>query len=144
MRTLIQSTTRYVSSIVVVIALVLLMMPGPAVAQDPQGEVKIEWLTWSFFRITSPRGKVILTNPWLSNPDSRTSLEQIDRADITSRTRVVRTTIDETSCLDKNHRRAQRISSLVIQSPSILNPLFRKLFLGKRRICASGRWRRPG
>ena len=82
MRTLIQSTTRFVSSIVVLITLVLLMMPGPVVAQDPQGEVKIEWLTWSFFRITSPKGKVILTNPWLSNPDSQTSLEQIDQADI--------------------------------------------------------------
>jgi len=82
MRTLIQSTTRFVSSIVVLITLVRLMMPGPVVAQDPRGEVKIEWLTWSFFRITSPKGKVILTNPWLSNPDSQTSLEQIDQADI--------------------------------------------------------------
>jgi L-ascorbate metabolism protein UlaG (beta-lactamase superfamily) len=42
----------------------------------------VEWLTWSFFRITSPEGKVILTNPWLSNPDSKTTLEQIDKADI--------------------------------------------------------------
>ena len=82
MRTLIRSTTRFVSSIVVLMALMLLVMPGPVVAQDTQGEVKIEWLTWSFFRITSPKGKVILTNPWLSNPDSQTSLEQIDRADI--------------------------------------------------------------
>lgn len=73
---------RKVSSIVVLISLVLLMMPGPAVAQDTQGEVKIEWLTWSFFRITSPKGKVILTNPWLSNPDSQTSLDQIGQADI--------------------------------------------------------------
>ena len=75
LRTLIRSTTRFVSLIVVLIILVLLVMPGPVVAQDPQGEVKIEWLTWSFFRITSPKGKVILTNPWLSNPDSQTSLE---------------------------------------------------------------------
>ena len=82
MLTLIQSTTRFVSSIVVLITLMLLVMPGPVVAQDSQGEVKIEWLTWSFFRITSPKGKVILTNPWLSNPDSQTSLEQIDQADI--------------------------------------------------------------
>ncbi len=52
MRTLIQSPIRFVSSIVVLIALVLLVLPGPVVAQDPQGEVKIEWLTWSFFRIT--------------------------------------------------------------------------------------------
>ena len=82
MRTKFQSPIRFVSSIVVLIALVLLVLPGPVVAQDTQGEVKIEWLTWSFFRITSPKGKVILTNPWLSNPDSQTSLEQIDQADI--------------------------------------------------------------
>ncbi len=82
MLTLIQSTTRFVSSIVVLMTLILLVMPGPVVAQDSQGEVKIEWLTWSFFRITSPTGKIILTNPWLSNPDSQISLEQIDQADI--------------------------------------------------------------
>ena len=82
MRTLIRSTARFVSSIIVLTSLMLLVTPGPVVAQDSQGEVKIEWLTWSFFRITSPMGKVILTNPWLSNPDSQTSLEQIDQADI--------------------------------------------------------------
>ena len=82
MRTLIQSTTRYVSLIVVLITLVLLVMPGPVVAQDPQGEVETGWLTSSFFRIASPEGKVALSNPWLGNPDRRTSLEQIDQADI--------------------------------------------------------------
>jgi len=82
MLSLIQSKTWFVLSTVVLMALSLLVTPGPAVAQDAQGEVKIEWLTWSFFRITSPEGKVILTNPWLSNPDSQTTLEQIDRADI--------------------------------------------------------------
>ena len=82
MGTLIQTPMRFVASIVVLITLVLPVMPGPAVAQGSQGKVTIEWLTWSFFRITSPQGKVILTNPWLSNPDSRTSLKQIDRADI--------------------------------------------------------------
>ncbi len=82
LHTLVQSTTRFVSSIVVLITLILLVMPGPVVAQGSPGEVKLEWLTWSFFRIASPTGQVILTNPWLSNPDSQTSLEQIDQADI--------------------------------------------------------------
>ena len=82
MRTLIQSTTRYVSLIVVLITLVLLVMPGPVLAQDPRGEVETGWLTSSFFRIASPEGKVALSNPWLGNPDRRTSLEQIDQADI--------------------------------------------------------------
>ena len=47
-----------------------------------EGEVKIEWLTWSFYRITTPGGKVILTNPWYSNPDSNITLDDIPEADI--------------------------------------------------------------
>jgi len=50
--------------------------------QEQISEVKIEWLTWSFFRITTPGGVVILTNPWYTNPDSTTSLEDIPEADI--------------------------------------------------------------
>jgi len=46
------------------------------------GETKIEWLTWSFFRITTPGGKVILTNPWYANPDSSITLDNIPEADI--------------------------------------------------------------
>jgi len=46
------------------------------------GETKIEWLTWSFFRITTPGGKVILTNPWYTNPDSSITLDNIPEADI--------------------------------------------------------------
>lgn len=62
--------------------LVLVCLASPAFPQSPGGTVKLEWLTWSFFRITSPGGKVILTNPWLTNPDSQTKLEDIDKADI--------------------------------------------------------------
>lgn len=47
-----------------------------------KGEVKMEWLSWSHFRFTSPTGKVILTNPFLTNPDSKTKLEDIKKADI--------------------------------------------------------------
>ena len=47
-----------------------------------EGEVKIEWLTWSFYRITTPGGKVILTNPWYTNPDSSIGLDDIPEADI--------------------------------------------------------------
>ncbi len=50
--------------------------------QEQNGDVKIEWLTWSFFRITTPDGKVILTNPWYTNPDSSISLDDIPEADI--------------------------------------------------------------
>ncbi len=50
--------------------------------REQNSDVKIEWLTWSFFRITTPGGKVILTNPWYTNPDSSISLDDIPEADI--------------------------------------------------------------
>ena len=50
--------------------------------QEQNGDVKIEWLGWSFYRITTPGGVVILTNPWYTNPDSAISLEDIPEADI--------------------------------------------------------------
>lgn len=49
------------------------------------GTVKLEWLTWSFFRFTSPAGKVILTNPFITgNPDAAAGvkLEEIAKADL--------------------------------------------------------------
>ena len=46
-------------------------------------EVTVEWLTWSFFRLTSPTGKVILLNPWIEgNPDSVIGLADVPRADL--------------------------------------------------------------
>ena len=46
-------------------------------------EVTVEWLTWSFFRLTSPTGKVILLNPWVEgNPDSVITLADVPRADL--------------------------------------------------------------
>jgi L-ascorbate metabolism protein UlaG (beta-lactamase superfamily) len=63
-------------------AMTMFAMPGEVVrAQTSQEGIQIEWLTWSFFRITSPRGKVILTNPWLTNPDSQNTLDDIEKAD---------------------------------------------------------------
>lgn len=60
----------------------LLGLPGsPAQAQS--GTVKLEWLSWSFFRFTSPNGKVILTNPFIAgNPDAAVTLADIARADL--------------------------------------------------------------
>lgn len=46
-----------------------------------KGEVKMEWLSWSHFRFTSPTGKIWLTNPHLDNADNKTKLEDI-KADI--------------------------------------------------------------
>ena len=82
MRTLIQSATRYVSLIAVLITLALLGMPGPVFAQGPQGVVGTEPPASSFFRLASPKGKAALSSPWLGKPDSRTSLEPIGQAGI--------------------------------------------------------------
>ena len=55
---------------------------GEESMQEQNGDVKIEWLGWSFYRITTPGGVVILTNPWYENPDNPTSLDDIPKADI--------------------------------------------------------------
>ncbi len=52
-------------------------------AQAQSGPVKVEWFGWSFFRFTSPNGKVILTNPYITgNPDAAVKLEEITKADL--------------------------------------------------------------
>ena len=65
-------------------ALVALLVPTPpqsAVAQG--GTVRVEWLGWSFFRFTSPNGKVILTNPYITgNADAAVSVDDVTRADL--------------------------------------------------------------
>ncbi len=54
-----------------------------SVAQAQTAPVKMEWLGWSFFRFTSPTGKVILTNPFITgNPDAGVKLEDITKADL--------------------------------------------------------------
>ena len=69
-------------SVVFVLMIAGLVTVLPGHAQQSGKGVQIEWLTWSFFRITSPEGKVILTNPWVTNPDSQITLEQVKQADV--------------------------------------------------------------
>jgi hypothetical protein len=45
------------------------------------GKVKIEWLGHEFYRLTSPKGVVILTSPWLANPDGPVALSDLARTD---------------------------------------------------------------
>ena len=64
---------------------VVLGLASGSAALAQSGPVKLEWLTWSFFRFTSPGGKVILTNPFISgNPDAAAGvkLEDIAKADL--------------------------------------------------------------
>jgi len=51
-------------------------------AQPAGGSVTVEWFGWSHYRFTSPTGKVILTNPFTSNPDSPIKPEDIEKADL--------------------------------------------------------------
>lgn len=62
---------------------------GTAEAQPAAPPARLEWLGWQFFRVTTPRGKVILFNPALNDPramfrnqESPVSLEDIDKADL--------------------------------------------------------------
>ncbi len=55
---------------------------GPAGAQAPTGTVKMEWFSWSIFRFTSPTGKVVLTNPFVTNPDSQVKVEDFPKVDV--------------------------------------------------------------
>jgi L-ascorbate metabolism protein UlaG (beta-lactamase superfamily) len=67
---------------VAALAAVLVAMPGPAAAQQASGQVNMEWFGWSFFRFTSPGGKVVLTNPYAANPDSPLKPEDVTKADL--------------------------------------------------------------
>jgi L-ascorbate metabolism protein UlaG (beta-lactamase superfamily) len=56
-----------------------LWAPGAA-AQAPS--VKMEWFSWSIFRFTSPGGTVILTNPFVANPDSPVKAADFPKVDV--------------------------------------------------------------
>jgi len=55
---------------------------APAAAQAQGGTVKMEWLSWSIFRLTSPTGKVVLTNPFVTNPDSLVKVDDFPKVDV--------------------------------------------------------------
>ena len=76
----IRFTTRVVSTIVLLAA--SLMAAPIAIAQTAeQGKVKVEWLGHQFFRLTSPNGVVVITSPWLGNPDGPVPLDSLQRTD---------------------------------------------------------------
>ena len=55
----------------------------PAPIQAQENMVTLEWWGWSLFRLTSPDGKVILTNPFITgNPDASVSLDDITKVDL--------------------------------------------------------------
>ncbi|MBI2359491.1 MAG: MBL fold metallo-hydrolase [Deltaproteobacteria bacterium] len=64
------------------LTLIFLLTGGKTLFAQSKAEVKMEWLSWSHFRFTSPNGKVVLTNPHLDNPDNKTKLEDLSKVDL--------------------------------------------------------------
>jgi L-ascorbate metabolism protein UlaG (beta-lactamase superfamily) len=64
------------------LALGAICVTWPAAAFAAADSVKIEWLSWSIFRMTSPTGKVVLTNPFVTNPDSPVKVEDFPKVDV--------------------------------------------------------------
>src|SRR5262245_34610873 len=71
---------RTLRALPVMFATAWLLVAPDASAQSPP--VRLEWLSWSHFRLTSPGGKVILTNPFVTNPDSPIKVDDITKADL--------------------------------------------------------------
>ena len=62
------------------VAAMLATWAGHAPAQS--GPVKMEWLSWSIFRFTSPAGKIVVTNPFVTNPDSPVKVHDFPKVDV--------------------------------------------------------------
>lgn len=73
---------RRVLTMMAVLATVLLVSIAPLSANAQGGAVTLEWFGWSHFRLTSVNGKVILINPFLTNPDSTVSLDDLSSVDL--------------------------------------------------------------
>ena len=65
-----------------VVALVLACLAWPASGFAAGDPVKLEWFSWSIFRLTSPTGKIVLINPFVTNPDSKVKIADFPKADV--------------------------------------------------------------
>jgi L-ascorbate metabolism protein UlaG (beta-lactamase superfamily) len=69
-----------------VIACAAILAAGVAAPVLAQGKVEVQWLGQAAFRITSPGGKVIVTDPWLINnpltPAQYKNLEALGKIDV--------------------------------------------------------------
>ena len=76
----------FVARTLLALAFVLasLAEPSTGFAQTPRaepGKVKVEWLGHEFYRLTSAKGVVIITSPWLANPDGPVPIDDLARTD---------------------------------------------------------------
>jgi L-ascorbate metabolism protein UlaG (beta-lactamase superfamily) len=79
-------SSRLITHAVLTLSLVVgfLVVSTVGFAQTPadgRGKVKIEWLGHEFYRLTSPKGVVVITSPWLANPDGPVPLDSLARTD---------------------------------------------------------------
>ena len=63
-----------------VLASTLVGWPTQVPAQS--SPVKMEWFSWSIFRFTSPTGKIVVTNPFVTNPDSPVKVDDFPKVDV--------------------------------------------------------------
>src|SRR6266404_2549183 len=80
------SSIRCTSRLALTLSLIAvsLVASSPGYAQTSaagQGKVKVEWLGHEFYRLTSPKGVVVITSPWLANPDGPVALNELARTD---------------------------------------------------------------
>ena len=74
--------TRAVLTLSLVVGVLVVSTVGFAqTPADGQAKVKIEWLGHEFYRLTSPKGVVVITSPWLANPDGPVPLDSLTRTD---------------------------------------------------------------
>ncbi len=66
----------------VTLAVAWMLVAWPVGARAQSGSVKLEWFSWSIFRLTSPTGKVVLTNPFVTNPDSPVKVADFPKVDV--------------------------------------------------------------
>jgi L-ascorbate metabolism protein UlaG (beta-lactamase superfamily) len=59
----------------------LLALSSVAASAAPKTPVTLEFFSWSIFRLTSPEGTVILTNPFVTNPDSPVKVANFPKVD---------------------------------------------------------------
>jgi L-ascorbate metabolism protein UlaG (beta-lactamase superfamily) len=65
--------------VVAAIAGLLALASSAVLAQ--QKPVTLEYFSWSIFRLTAPSGEVILTNPFVTNPDSSVKVADFPKVD---------------------------------------------------------------
>jgi hypothetical protein len=51
-------------------------------AHAAEDTVTLEWLGHEYYRLTSPAGVVVVTSPWLANPDGPVPLDTLARTDV--------------------------------------------------------------